>query len=1343
MFADFNFVKEITGLEYLNTSNVKRMGHMFENDYVLEELDLSGFNTDNVTDMGNMFNHCRSLKSLDVSSFKTYEVKNMAQMFSNCYKLTSLDLSNFNTQNVVLMTEMFCNDESMESIDLSTFLTTNVIDMSGMFKQCHVKSLKLKGFNTTNVTNMSYMFAFCGVTSLDLTSFKFNKVTTTNSMFYGSANLQTIYCNADLSYALKLEDSREMFALCLSLKGGAGTVFLGAASRDGSYAHPDAAGNPGFFTSTYETEWPEVYGKLTDCSILTICYDKKRYMVGGVNDWSVFNNAESNEKAATNRITKVVIDETMKDVPIKSTEGWFADFRYLKTVENLDRLNTAEVTTMKNMFAHCDSLGYTSVSGFNTEKVTDMSGMFFGCGKLRTIDVKKFDTRNVTDMSYMFAGCQYVMSLDVDKFNTENVTDMSYMFDACQFITQLNVSGFDTRKVIDMRGMFGDCKKLRSLDLRNFTIDEVTDMSDMFRHDSVLVRIYANQDWGQSSTLTASDNMFYGCPQLTGGAGTGYDEANVDATYARPDAGEGKEGYFTQIAEIYATWDEGTTTLTLRFGNDREADNGVTEWNVYSDKATKVVLDASMKKAEPTSTKEWFRSFAVLGTIEHLDYLNTYNVKDMSYMFAGCSSLTVLNVNGFSVSWVETAEGMFSYCQSLTTIWCDHNWNENLHDKNTANMFLGSTALIGGKGTTYDAAYVTSARACTDSNLRYGYFTAMPTSGADLSGNELYAVLESDNKTLTIRYDKQRTSLGGSTEWYKYSSTSGYHITEVVFQQAVENAMPTSTEDWFRNFSDLEQITGIEYLNTEYVTSMSGMFKNCSSLTSLDVSNFNTQNVTDMGFMFSDCSVLTALDLSRFDMRKVTIMYNMFENCESLTELDIKEFDTREVTNMTMLFAGCKNLTELDVTKLNTSNVEDMMGMFYQCEKLTTLDVSNFKMDHIKSLMGMFYGCKSLTTIWCNDDWSKLPLLTYHNDMFTECPALVGGNGTVYDEGNANDASFAHIDKKGETGYFTTNLTCKVTFQTDNGIIEVAEEDIDLDAVPMGTTLHLTAVPENGFVLDSWTNYNGTELTVNEDIEVRAHFVVQTFTVKFVDWDDKVIDEQTVEWGKAPYIPDDPVRKDYRFTGWNPAEFSNVYADMTIKAEYELAVYKVTLKAENGKITVDKEVDLSQVPYGTLLNLTTEADYGYVFDYWNNYNPDLGLYVSEDITVTAYFKPATFTLTVKAEPKEGGTFKLGGVDENSQNVYMSDYTIEAIPNDGYEFVEWRDGGMVLDTKETTMSGMLYGDVEITIVFGKKSATALDETQGDKTVCRKMLRNGVLYIERAGRLYNAQGQNVSR
>jgi surface protein len=51
---------------------------------------------------------------------------------------------------------------------------------------------------------------------------------------------------------------------------------------------------------------------------------------------------------------------------------------------------------------------------------------------------------------------------------------------------------------------------------------------------------------------------------------------------------------------------------------------------------------------------------------------------------------------------------------------------------------------------------------------------------------------------------------------------------------------------------------------------MEWMFRDCRSLTTLDVSSFNTSNVTTMYKMFDGCHALTTLNLSNFNVSKVT-----------------------------------------------------------------------------------------------------------------------------------------------------------------------------------------------------------------------------------------------------------------------------------------------------------------------------------------------------------------------------------------------------------------------------------------------------------------------------------------
>ena len=50
------------------------------------------------------------------------------------------------------------------------------------------------------------------------------------------------------------------------------------------------------------------------------------------------------------------------------------------------------------------------------------------------------------------------------------------------------------------------------------------------------------------------------------------------------------------------------------------------------------------------------------------------------------------------------------------------------------------------------------------------------------------------------------------------------------------------------------------------------MFRACSNLESVDLTNLDTSQVTDMGWMFCGCSGLTNLDVSNFDTSQVTFM---------------------------------------------------------------------------------------------------------------------------------------------------------------------------------------------------------------------------------------------------------------------------------------------------------------------------------------------------------------------------------------------------------------------------------------------------------------------------------------
>ena len=249
---------------------------------------------------------------------------------------------------------------------------------------------------------------------------------------------------------------------------------------------------------------------------------------------------------------------------------------------------------------------------------------------------------------------------------------------------------------------------------------------------------------------------------------------------------------------------------------------------------------------------------------------------------------------------------------------------------------------------------------------------------AQAQEKEAYVVKSSDQKTLTFYYDDQKTSRTGTVwgieetkkdddvvfpAWSGTNSTSESDVTTAVFDNSFKNFLPKTTNSWFCKFTNLEEIKGLENLNTSEVTIMSGMFIGCKKLSQLNLSNFNTKKVVSMKGMFYGCSSLTFLNLSNFNTEKVQNMKYMFESCSSLTSLDLSNFKTENVKDMSYMFTGCSSLTSLNLSNFNAENVKDMSYMFYKCKNLTSLDLSNFNTENVKDMGCMFYGCQNLTSL--------------------------------------------------------------------------------------------------------------------------------------------------------------------------------------------------------------------------------------------------------------------------------------------------------------------------------------------------------------------------------------------
>ena len=325
-------------------------------------------------------------------------------------------------------------------------------------------------------------------------------------------------------------------------------------------------------------------------------------------------------------------------------------------------------------------------ASFANARPTSCFMWFHGCSNLTTIEgIEYFNTENVTNMRYMFDLCKSLKSLDLTNFNTENVTDMYYMFAYCTSLESLDLTNFNTAKVTNMAGMFQSCYALKTIYASDkFVTDQVTESTCMF-----------------SDCLNLKD----------------YSSSKEDHTYANC----GPTGYFT-YGRGYAMFDAATGTLTFSYKGFKpegayELNEGgnTPEWISKNSYVKKVVFDASFANTRPTSCLSWFRGCENLTTIEGIEYLNTENVENMSFMFRDCYALESLDLSSFNTAKVTSMSRMFYICKALTTIYASDKFVTN-QVTNGNDMFYGCEKLNGYDGSKTNYKYA---------NYKTGYFSKL------------------------------------------------------------------------------------------------------------------------------------------------------------------------------------------------------------------------------------------------------------------------------------------------------------------------------------------------------------------------------------------------------------------------------------------------------------------------------------------------------------------------------------------------------------------------------------------------------------------------------------------
>lgn len=157
---------------------------------------------------------------------------------------------------------------------------------------------------------------------------------------------------------------------------------------------------------------------------------------------------------------------------------------------------------------------------------------------------------------------------------------------------------------------------------------------------------------------------------------------------------------------------------------------------------------------------------------------------------------------------------------------------------------------------------------------------------------------------------------------------------------------------------------------------------------------------------------------------------------------------------------------------------------------------------------------------------------------------------------------------------------------------------------------------------------------VDRDLTVKARYVRQ-YTVTFLDYDGSVIATEVVKRGDTATPPEHPCREGYTFSSWDQS-YTNVVSDLEIVAVYEINRYSVTFLHADGSV-ISK---ISNVAHGTTVTPPKTEDMyfdwsktkGYRFTGWKNWDETQP--IVHDIAITADYSEGTTEPIIAIETKE-------------------------------------------------------------------------------------------------------------
>jgi len=461
-----------------------------------------------------------------------------------------------------------------------------------------------------------------------------------------------------------------------------------------------------------------------------------------------------------------------------------------------------------------------------------------------------------------------------------------------------------------------------------------------------------------------------------------------------------------------------------------------------------------------------------------------------------------------------------------------------------------------------------------------------------------------------------------------------------------------------------------KYVIGNSVTSIgSSAFKNCTSLTSIEIPN----SVTSIGSnAFYGCTGLTSIEIPN---SVTSIASGTFWNCTGLTSIEIPNSVTSIDSNA---FYGCTGLTSIEIPNSVTSIGG---GTFRGCTGLTSIEISN-SVTSIGS--NAFYGCTGLTSIEIPNSVTSISGDAFDgtgwydnqpNGLIYLGKWLLGYKGNMTEkeiaisEGTKGIADYAFKECSGLTMVAIPNSVTNIgwkAFYECYGLTELISHATtppvcEDKALYIKTWKCKLFVPK-GCVeayqsADQWKDFS----FISDDIpKYKLTYVV----------DGEEYKSYKLEYG-ASIVPEEiPTKEGYTFSGWNEVPGMMPAHDVTVTGTFSVNKYKLIYKVD------DVEYKSYEIEFGaTIIAEPEPTKEGFIFSGWSEIPETMP---AHDVMVMGSFTKGTYKLTYMVDD---------GVYKTLSYNYGDTITPEPNPEkEGYTFSGWSEIPKTMPAHDVTVTG---------------------------------------------------------